>query len=185
MVGRTTAKGENVFQTRLNELFAASNRRLTNAVVVAGLLAHGCRISEPYLSQLRNGDRANPSDEVIGALSAYFGVSPGFFFTIPWNGDRHLAQAADGAVIAQLDDHELRQLLLIASGLSATSLELLLNLAAKLRISDHLRKVHADSPGYARLTEVAVEPRSTTSPPQPRPVGPRDSTWEFTETHRR
>lgn len=167
MAGRATAKGENVFQTRLNELFAASNRRLTNVAVIAGLLEYGCRISKPYLSQLRNGDRSNPSDEVVGALANFFGVSPGYFFTIPWNGDRHLAHAEDAAVIEQLADQNLRQLLLAANGLSETSVELLSKLAARLRISDQRRKVPAYSPGYARLAEAAVGPRRATQTRQP------------------
>nr|WP_257233017.1 helix-turn-helix transcriptional regulator [Rhodococcus qingshengii] len=125
-------------------------------------LARGCRVSTPYLSQLRNGVRTSPSDEVVGALADYFGVSPGHFFTVPWTGDRALAETQDADTVARLDDQELKQLLQTSNGLSATSLELLLNLAGKLRISDQRRKVPADSPGYARLAEAAVGPRRTT-----------------------
>ncbi|MFI8664452.1 hypothetical protein ACIGKR_31015 [Rhodococcus qingshengii] len=28
----------------------------------------------------------SPSDEMVAALADYFGVSPGYFFTIPWSG---------------------------------------------------------------------------------------------------
>lgn len=43
--------------------------------------------SRHRISQLRNGVRTSPSDEVVGAPADYFGVSPGHFFTIPWTGD--------------------------------------------------------------------------------------------------
>ncbi|OFV75082.1 nucleoid-associated protein EspR [Rhodococcus erythropolis] len=165
MVGRVA--GEDVFQVRLNELFATvdaarGGRRLTNTAVARGLLERGCRISTPYLSQLRCGVRTSPSDEVVGALADYFGVSPGHFFTVPWIGDRTLAETQDADIVDRLDNQELKQLLQAANGLSATSLELLLKLAGKLRISDQRRKVPADSPGYARLAEAAVGPRRTT-----------------------
>ena len=39
--------------------------------------------SQHRISQLRNGVRTSPSDEVVGAPADYFGVSPGHFFTIP------------------------------------------------------------------------------------------------------
>ncbi|MDI9960577.1 MULTISPECIES: hypothetical protein [unclassified Rhodococcus (in: high G+C Gram-positive bacteria)] len=97
----------------------------------------------------------------MAALADYFGVSPGYFFTVPWAGDRGLVEAQDADIVDHLDDQELKDLLLAANGLSATSLELLANVAAKLRISDQRRKVPADSPGYARLAEAAVGPRRT------------------------
>ncbi|MDE8649700.1 helix-turn-helix transcriptional regulator [Rhodococcus qingshengii] len=75
------AASGNVFRTRLNQLFAAADPNLTNAAVVRGLVEHGCRISKPYLSQLRRGHRASPSDEVVTALADFFGVSRGYFFT--------------------------------------------------------------------------------------------------------
>ena len=94
MVGRVT--DENVFQLRLNELFSGSDRRLTNVAVAHGLLARGCRISTAYLSQLRHGARSSPSDEVVSALADYFDVPPGYFFTIPWSGDRARARRGRG-----------------------------------------------------------------------------------------
>lgn len=48
MVGRVA--GEDVFQVRLNELFTAADRRLTNAAVAKGLLERGCRVWTPYLA---------------------------------------------------------------------------------------------------------------------------------------
>src|SRR4051794_3884949 len=37
-------------------------------------------ITTAYLSQLRNGQRTNPSYNVLEALADFFGVSPSYFF---------------------------------------------------------------------------------------------------------
>ncbi|OYD60952.1 transcriptional regulator [Rhodococcus sp. OK302] len=165
MMAGQVASG-NVFQVRLNELFAATDpRRPTNREVAKGILAQGFRVSAPCLSQLRNGVRDSPSDEVVAALSHYFAVSPDYFFTIPWSGNRTRAQAWDTKIVECLDDLALKELLLTANGLAADSLELLNNMATKFRIADHRRAVQADSPppSYNRLSEGAVGPRRTTS----------------------
>ncbi|MCZ9635015.1 transcriptional regulator [Rhodococcus sp. BH5] len=158
-----TASG-NVFRTRLNELFAAADPNLTNAAVVRGLLEHGCRISKPYLSQLRCGHRSSPSDEVVDALAAFFGVSRGYFFTVPVpaavSSDLHVE---DADIAERLDDLAHKALLLAANGLSAPSLELLADLATKLRISDRRPVVPADSPSYVRLVEAALRRGSNAS----------------------
>lgn len=89
MAGRVAE--ESVFRVRLNELFASSGRRLTNRAVVNGMADDGCRISTPYMSQLRTGLRHSQSDDAIVALAKYFGVSPADFYTIAWDGDRQAA----------------------------------------------------------------------------------------------
>ncbi|MDE8649685.1 helix-turn-helix domain-containing protein [Rhodococcus qingshengii] len=152
----------NVFRARLNELFAAASPNLTNAAVARGLLEHGCRISKPYLSQLRHGLRSSPSDEVVAALAGYFGVSRGYFFTVPLpstSGDVH---AEDADVIDRIADPDMKELLRAANGLSMSSLELLTDLATKLRVSDRRPVVPADSPSYVRLVEAAL--RAVPSP---------------------
>jgi len=154
--------GENIFQTRLNQLFAESDRRLTNSAVAKGLLAQGCRISVPYLSQLRSGVRAGPSDEIVPALAEYFSVSPGYFFTIPVPAGHARAQAPDAAILERLDDPVLRELLEAANGLSTTSLGLLATLASKLRVYDLRPAVPADSPAYLRLGEATRRMRKPT-----------------------
>jgi len=158
------AASGNVFRTRLNELFAAAGPNLTNAAVVRGLLEHGCRISKPYLSQLRCGHRTSPSDEVVDALAAFFGVSRGYFFTvrvpIAVSSDVHVD---DADISERLDDPALKALLLAANGLSAPSMELLADLATKLRISDRRPVVPADSPSYVRLVEAALRRGSNAS----------------------
>ncbi|WP_214514927.1 helix-turn-helix domain-containing protein [Rhodococcus sp. WY5] len=154
----------NVFRTRLNELFADAGPNLTNAGVVRGLLEHGCRISKPYLSQLRHGHRASPSDEVVTALADYFGVSRGYFFTAPAaSGDVHVD---DAQIVEGLDDAAHKALLLAANELSTPSLELLADLATKLRISEGRPVIPADSPSYVRLVEAAFRSRHSVSQPQ-------------------
>ncbi|BCF86531.1 hypothetical protein RQCS_60760 (plasmid) [Rhodococcus qingshengii] len=153
-----------VFRARLNELFADAGPNLTNAAVVRGLLDHGCRISKPYLSQLRRGHRASPSDEVVTALATFFGVSRGYFFTASVAGrDVHVE---DAEIVERLDDTVHKALLLAANGLSAPSLELLADLATKLRLSEGRQVVPADSPSYVRLVEAALRSRHSASQPQ-------------------
>lgn len=151
VVGRVTE--ENVFRIRLNELFAASGRPLTNKAVVNGMAEHGCRISTPYMSQLRTGQRGSPSDEVVTAMAEYFGVTRGYFFTAPWNGDRDTVQGEDEKIVAGLDQSGLHELLSTANGLSSGSLDLLTEVAEKLRVAEARKAVPADSPAYVRLAE--------------------------------
>ena len=98
------------------------------------------------------------------ALADFFGVSRGYFFTVPVaSGDVHVE---DTDVVERLDDPAHKALLLTANGLSAPSLELLTDLATKLRISDDLPVVPADSPSYVRITEAAIRSRQSASQPQ-------------------
>lgn len=152
-----------VFRARLNELFADAGPNLTNAAVVRSLLDHGCRIAKPYVPQLRHGHRVSPSDEVVTALAAFFGVSRGYFFTTSVaGGDVHVE---DAEIVERLDDTVHKALLPAANGHSAPSLELLADLA-KLRLSEGRLGVPADSPSYVRLVEAALRSRHSASQPQ-------------------
>jgi hypothetical protein len=142
MTGKTTdnlvlaTTGEGVFQHRLNELFAASQTRLTNVSVAKGLLLQNFRISVPYLSQLRTGVRDNPSDEVIAALSKYFSVAPDYFFEVPRRGECECPHKTDAEIVNQLTDPAVRKLLTLAHGLSAESIELLADMANRIVAAD-------------------------------------------------
>ncbi|WP_214514937.1 helix-turn-helix transcriptional regulator [Rhodococcus sp. WY5] len=134
------------------------------------MAAHGCRISTPYLSQLRTGMRGSPSDEVVAAIGKFFGVPPGYFFTIPWDGDRETARGEDEKIVAGLDDSDLQHLLSAANGLSSGSLDLLADVATKLRVAEARHVIPADAAGYVRLAEAqwrnsqgAVVPRQQQS----------------------
>ncbi|WP_181992028.1 MULTISPECIES: helix-turn-helix domain-containing protein [unclassified Rhodococcus (in: high G+C Gram-positive bacteria)] len=161
MVRHVSDENKNTFQVRLNELFAASNPQPTNGAVARAFLDRGCRISAPYLSQLRSGVRTSPSDDVVTALANYFGVSSDHFFTSCWAGDRTLIEKDDAKIVELLCDSAFRELLRAANGLSTTSLELLLNIATKLRASDHGRRVSTDSTSNIRPPTAPTTRRTT------------------------
>ncbi|MFB7859856.1 helix-turn-helix domain-containing protein [Rhodococcus qingshengii] len=151
--------GTNTFQTRLNELFAASEARLTNLRVAKGLLAQNFRISAPYLSQLRTGVRDNPSSEVIEALAEYFSVTPDYFFDIPRGEECDDLHDADAEIVDQLTELGTRKLLRSANGLSAESIELLIDMAVKMHAADDRQRrfrIHT----YRASTETTA-PRMT------------------------
>ncbi len=64
------------FAERLNRLFDTvyppGRGPHTSAEVVAALKAEGLTMSAPYLSQLRSGNRTNPSRATMAALANFF-----------------------------------------------------------------------------------------------------------------
>ncbi len=72
------------FAERLNKLFDSvhppGRKPHTNAEVAAALIEDGHQISKPYISQLRSGQRTNPSDETVAAFARFFKVKPDYFF---------------------------------------------------------------------------------------------------------
>jgi transcriptional regulator with XRE-family HTH domain len=65
----------NIFQQRLNHLFASTKATCSEVVNGTGGVIH-----EAYLWQLCTGRVVNPSYKVIAALANYFNVSPSYFF---------------------------------------------------------------------------------------------------------
>ncbi|EUA43731.1 ESX-1 secretion-associated regulator EspR [Mycobacterium xenopi 3993] len=51
----------------------------TSAEVIAALKAEGITMSAPYLSQLRSGNRTNPSAATMAALANFFRIKPAYF----------------------------------------------------------------------------------------------------------
>jgi transcriptional regulator with XRE-family HTH domain len=47
--------------------------------VIAALQSEGVIMSAPYLSQLRSGNRTNPSAATMAALANFFRIKPDFF----------------------------------------------------------------------------------------------------------
>lgn len=88
-------------------------------------------VSAAYLSQMRKGQRTNPSKNMLEALAKFFGVSPAYFFD----------DAAFERINAQLElatamrDNNVRQIALRAADLSPESLR---NLAA---LVEHWRQL--------------------------------------------
>ncbi|QLL07366.1 helix-turn-helix transcriptional regulator [Mycobacterium vicinigordonae] len=71
------------FAARLNRLFDTvyppGRGPHTSAEVIAALKAEGITMSAPYLSQLRSGNRTNPSSATMTALANFFRIKPAFF----------------------------------------------------------------------------------------------------------
>ncbi|MDN3459865.1 helix-turn-helix transcriptional regulator [Rhodococcus sp. APC 3903] len=127
------------FQVRLNELFAAAGRRLTNREVAAAIRTHGCQISEVYVSQLRAGARRNPSEQVLSALAAYFEVPQDFFFATRWSSGGVQAHDHDAALVDSLSTSRLKRFLTLAVGLSGRNLRLLETVAVELSDAERRR----------------------------------------------
>ncbi|BBX64115.1 secretion protein EspR [Mycobacterium saskatchewanense] len=71
------------FSARLNRLFDTvyppGRGPHTSAEVIAALKAEGVTMSAPYLSQLRSGNRTNPSAATMSALANFFRIKPAYF----------------------------------------------------------------------------------------------------------
>jgi transcriptional regulator with XRE-family HTH domain len=71
------------FAARLNRLFDTvyppGRGAHTSAEVIAALKAEGITMSAPYLSQLRSGNRTNPSVATMAALANFFRIKPAYF----------------------------------------------------------------------------------------------------------
>lgn len=71
------------FAARLNKLFEAvyppGRGPHTSHEVVKELRGEGIRISAPYLSQLRTGQRTNPSAEIMESIAQFFRISVDYF----------------------------------------------------------------------------------------------------------
>ncbi|MFQ6396120.1 helix-turn-helix domain-containing protein [Nocardia sp. KC 131] len=126
------------FAERLNKLFDTvhppGRPPHTSAEVAAALAVAGRPISKPYLSQLRSGQRTNPSNDTVAALAKFFKVRPDYF-----TDDVYAAKIDhDLDLLSQLRGYELRRLSSRAFDLSEESQNLLTSMADKLRTSEGL-----------------------------------------------
>src|ERR1700678_3760217 len=71
------------FSARLNRLFDTvyppGRGPHTSAEVISALKGEGITMSAPYLSQLRSGNRTNPSAATMAALANFFRIKPAYF----------------------------------------------------------------------------------------------------------
>jgi ESX-1-secreted protein regulator len=74
--------------------------------------------SRAYMSQLRKGERDNPTKRNLAALAAFFDVSPAYFF----DDDRSRQIAVELDLLAALRDKKVRQVALRAVNLDAGDL---------------------------------------------------------------
>ncbi|RVW03150.1 helix-turn-helix domain-containing protein [Rhodococcus xishaensis] len=133
------------FAARLNRLFESvhppGRKPHTNAEVANALIADGHKISKPYISQLRSGQRSNPSDETVAAFAKFFKVKPAYFFN-----DIYAAKVDhDLELLSQLQGYALRRLTTRAFDLSEESQSLLTTLAEKLRAAEGLPEIPPDA----------------------------------------
>ncbi|WP_415394217.1 transcriptional regulator (plasmid) [Rhodococcus globerulus] len=131
------------FQYQLNALFA-TRERLTNKGVAKALAEGGCRISTPYISQLRRGRRRYRSDEVVAAFARFFGVAPEYFFESTSDTGFVHGQESDRALVRRIEAVPLRELAVSALDLSPDSVELLVVMSERLRMSEKLPRVPVD-----------------------------------------
>lgn len=133
------------FAERLNKLFDTvhppGRKPHTNAEVASALIKDGHQISKPYISQLRSGQRTNPSDETVAAFARFFKVKSEYFFN-----DIYAAKIDhDLELLSQLQGYGLRKLSSRAFDLSEESQNLLTTMAERLRSSEGLPEVPPDA----------------------------------------
>ncbi|MBL0886726.1 hypothetical protein [Myceligenerans indicum] len=130
-----------LFRSRLNELFAAAERRgerLTNREVVRWMSDHGYPIKDAYFSQLRSGRATSPSLKVIEGISAYFGVESSTFLDV----DRRRAELDD-----LLEEHGVRSVATRAVGLSDENIDAIARLLDRFREVENLPPIRPEGAG--------------------------------------
>ena len=126
------------FAARLNRLFDTvyppGRGPHTSAEVIAALKAEGITMSAPYLSQLRSGNRTNPSSATMAALANFFRIKPAYFTDDEYYErlDRELS------LLANMRDEGVRRIAARTVGLSSQAKEDLVAKADELRRREHL-----------------------------------------------
>jgi transcriptional regulator with XRE-family HTH domain len=126
------------FAARLNRLFDTvyppGRGPHTSAEVIAALKAEGITMSAPYLSQLRSGNRTNPSTATMAALANFFRIKPAYFTDDEYYEklDRELSW------LATMRDDGVRRIALGAAELSAEGRQDIVERVNELRRKEHL-----------------------------------------------
>ncbi len=126
------------FAARLNRLFDTvyppGRGPHTSAEVIAALKAEGITMSAPYLSQLRSGNRTNPSSATMAALANFFRIKPAYFTDDEYyeNLDTELAW------LAAMHEERVRRIAVRAAGLSAEAQQDVVQRVDELRRKEHL-----------------------------------------------
>ncbi|MGE5695842.1 MAG: transcriptional regulator [Candidatus Sericytochromatia bacterium] len=126
------------FATRLNRLFDTvyppGRGPHTSAEVIAALKAEGITMSAPYLSQLRSGNRTNPSTATMAALANFFRIKPAYF-----TDDEYFARLDQELTwLAEMRDEGVRRIAARTVGLSSEAKDDLVARADELRRKEHL-----------------------------------------------
>src|SRR5271155_5899744 len=106
----------------------------TSAEVISALKGEGITMSAPYLSQLRSGNRTNPSAATMAALANFFRIKPAYFTDDEYYEklDRELSW------LMTMRDENVRRIALRASDLSPEAQHDLVQRVDELRRKEHL-----------------------------------------------
>lgn len=126
------------FAARLNRLFDAvyppGRGPHTSAEVIAALKLEGITMSAPYLSQLRSGNRTNPSSATMVALANFFRIKPAYFT----DDDYYEKLDKELAWLANMRDEGVRRIATRAVGLSPEAQQDIVEKVNELRRKEHL-----------------------------------------------
>lgn len=126
------------FAARLNRLFDTvyppGRGPHTSAEVIAALKAEGITMSAPYLSQLRSGNRTNPSATTMAALANFFRIKPAYFT------DDEYYEKLDKELswLATMRDEGVRRIAVRAAGLSPEAQQDIVQRVEELRRKEQL-----------------------------------------------
>jgi transcriptional regulator with XRE-family HTH domain len=126
------------FSARLNRLFDTvyppGRGPHTSAEVIAALKAEGITMSAPYLSQLRSGNRTNPSSATMAALANFFRIRPAYFT----DDDYYEKLDKELSWLLVIRDEGVRRIAVRVSGLSHEAQEDIVHRADELRRKEQL-----------------------------------------------
>jgi ESX-1-secreted protein regulator len=126
------------FAARLNRLFDTvyppGRGPHTSAEVIAALKAEGITMSAPYLSQLRSGNRTNPSAVTMAALANFFRIKSAYFT------DDEYYEKLDKELswLATMRDDGVRRIAVRAAELSSEGQHEVMARVNELRRAEHL-----------------------------------------------
>jgi transcriptional regulator with XRE-family HTH domain len=126
------------FAARLNRLFDTvyppGRGPHTSAEVIAALKAEGITMSAPYLSQLRSGNRTNPSAATMAALANFFRIKSAYF-----TDDEYFEKLETELTwLATMRDEGVRRIAMRAVGLSPQAQQAIVERVDELRRAEHL-----------------------------------------------
>ncbi len=119
---------------RLNYLFLHTpaptrSRVYSNDTAADALAERGVTVSGVHLSHLRSGRRDNPSALLLAALADLFGVPIAYFF----DSAKEEQINADLNALRAIRDERLKNLMLLAQGVSAQNLDHVETILAQIR----------------------------------------------------
>ncbi|WP_421843332.1 transcriptional regulator [Mycobacterium sp.] len=126
------------FAARLNRLFDTvyppARGPHTSAEVIAALKAEGVTMSAPYLSQLRSGNRTNPSTSTMTALANFFRIKSAYFT----DDDYYEKLDKELLWLATMREDGVRRIAVRAYGLSTQAQQAIVDQIDELRRAERL-----------------------------------------------